>query len=175
MAVVASAHLDFIRLEIYKLHNFNRVFHMTSQRPYWCLKTMKRRPCWCPKRVLWELNSFLMQMLFFVPINLHRCWPREWKHSLRSFSCCWNYESKMNSFSFFHSIEHFKMPIEVHRPVWWHYTPTLPSLDSGSAWRKCKPHQTRTRTTAPVHRAPVALSCSATPNNTSKGIGKDDY
>ena len=81
----------------------------------------------------------------------------------------------MNSFPFFHSIEHFKMPIEVHRPVWWHYTPTLPSLDSGSVWRKCKPHQTRTRTTAPVHRAPVVLSCSATPNNTSKGIGKDDY
>ena len=22
-----------------------------------------------------------MQTLSFVPINLHRCWPREWKHS----------------------------------------------------------------------------------------------
>ena len=54
-------------------------FHMTSRRPYWCPKTMKRRPCWCPKPVLWELNSFLMQTLSFVPINLHRCWPREWK------------------------------------------------------------------------------------------------
>ena len=21
-------------------------FHMTSRRPYWCSKTMKRRPCW---------------------------------------------------------------------------------------------------------------------------------
>ena len=52
-------------------------FHMTSRRPYWCPKTMKRPPCWCPKPVLWELNSFLMQMLSFVPINLHRCWPRE--------------------------------------------------------------------------------------------------
>ena len=52
-------------------------FHMTSRRPYWCPKTMKRRPCWCPKRILWELNSFLMQTLSFVPINLHRCWPRE--------------------------------------------------------------------------------------------------
>ena len=52
-------------------------FHMTSRRP----KTMKRRPCWCPKPVLWELNSFLMQTLSFVSINLHRCWPREWKHS----------------------------------------------------------------------------------------------
>ena len=51
-------------------------FHMTSRQPY-----LKRRPYWCPKPVLWELNSFLMQTLSFVPINLHRCWPREWKHS----------------------------------------------------------------------------------------------
>ena len=57
-------------------------FHMTSRRPCWCPKTMKRRPCWCPKPVLWELNSFLMQTLSFVPINLRRCWPREWKHSI---------------------------------------------------------------------------------------------
>ena len=57
-------------------------FHMTSRRPYWCPKTMKRRPCWCPKRVLWELNSFLMQTRSFVPINLRRCWPREFKHSI---------------------------------------------------------------------------------------------
>ena len=57
-------------------------FRMTSRRPYWCPKTMKRPPCWCPKPILWELNSFLMQTLFFVPINLHRCWPREFKHSI---------------------------------------------------------------------------------------------
>ena len=57
-------------------------FHMTSRRSYWCPKTMKRRPCWCPKPILRELNSFLMQTPFFVPINLHRCWPREWKHSI---------------------------------------------------------------------------------------------
>ena len=57
-------------------------FHMTSRRPYWCPKTMKRRPCWCPKLVLWEMNSFLMQMISFVPKHLHRCWPREWKHSI---------------------------------------------------------------------------------------------
>ena len=30
----------------------------------------------------WELISFLMQTLSFVPINLHRCWSREWKHSI---------------------------------------------------------------------------------------------
>ena len=57
---------------------FKECFHMTSRRPYWCPKTMKRRPCWCP---MWELNSFLMQTLSFVPIHLHRCCPREWKHA----------------------------------------------------------------------------------------------
>ena len=41
----------------------------------------KPGPYWCPEPILWELNSFLMQTLSFVPINLHRCWPREWKHS----------------------------------------------------------------------------------------------
>ena len=51
-------------------------------RPYWYPKTMKRRPCWCPKPILSELNSFLMQTLSFFPTNLHRCWPREWKHSI---------------------------------------------------------------------------------------------
>ena len=29
-------------------------FYMTSQRPYWFSKTLKRRPCWCPKPILWE-------------------------------------------------------------------------------------------------------------------------
>ena len=67
--------------------NIIECFHMTSRRPYWCLKTMKRRPCWCPKPVLWELNSFLMQTLSFVPINLHICWPREWKHSINYTLC----------------------------------------------------------------------------------------
>ena len=34
---------------------------MTSPRPYWCSKTMKRRPCWCAKKIIWWLNSFLLQ------------------------------------------------------------------------------------------------------------------
>ena len=59
-------------------------FHMMSWWPYWCPTTIKRWPCWCPKPILWELNSFLMQTLSFVPINLHRCWPGEWKHSICS-------------------------------------------------------------------------------------------
>ena len=41
-------------------------FHMTSRRPYWC-----------PRQVPWEMNSFVMQTLSFVRINLHRCWPRD--------------------------------------------------------------------------------------------------
>ena len=50
--------------------------------PYWCSKTMKRRPCWCSKPILWELNSFVMWTLSFVSINLHRCWPPECKGSI---------------------------------------------------------------------------------------------
>ena len=51
-----------------------------------------RRPYWCPKPVLWELNSFLMQTLSFVPINLHRWWSREWKHSIENvFRVCKNW------------------------------------------------------------------------------------
>jgi len=61
---------------------FEECFHMRSWRPYWCLKTMKRQPCWCSKPILWELNSFLMQTLSFVPMNLWRFWPCEWKHSI---------------------------------------------------------------------------------------------
>ena len=61
-------------------------FYMTSRRPYWCSKTMKRLPCWCSKPILWELNSFLMQTLSNVPINLHRCWTREWKRSINLMS-----------------------------------------------------------------------------------------
>ena len=44
-----------------------------------CFYTTSRWPYWCPKPILWELNSFLMQTISFVPINLPRCWPREWK------------------------------------------------------------------------------------------------
>ena len=30
---------------------------------------MKRWPFWCLKLILWELNSFLIQTLSFVPMN----------------------------------------------------------------------------------------------------------
>ena len=58
---------------------------MTSWQPYWFPKTMKRQPCWCPKPILWELNSFLMQTPPFVPIKLHKCWQREWKYCIECF------------------------------------------------------------------------------------------
>ena len=32
--------------------------------------------------ILRDVNSCLMQTLSFVLINSHRCWPREWKHSI---------------------------------------------------------------------------------------------
>ena len=41
-----------------------------------------------------ELNSFLMQTISFVPINLHKCWPREWKHSISNFVT--NYSSLLS-------------------------------------------------------------------------------
>ena len=54
--------------------------HMTSRRPYWCPKTMERRPCWWRwffKQISWELSSFVLETPYLVSINLHWCWPRE--------------------------------------------------------------------------------------------------
>ena len=42
-------------------------------------KTMNRRSCLCTKKILWELNSFHMLKLSFIPSNLQSCWPRDWK------------------------------------------------------------------------------------------------
>ena len=39
-------------------------FHVTSRQPYWCTKTMKRRPCLCSKPFLWELNSAYVKTFF---------------------------------------------------------------------------------------------------------------
>ena len=52
-------------------------FHMTSRRLHCYSKTMKRWPCWFPKPTLWQLQSFLMETLSFVPINVHRCSLRD--------------------------------------------------------------------------------------------------
>ena len=80
-------------------------FHMTSRWPYWCPKTMKRRPCLCPKPVLWKLNFFYVNA-FFVSIKLHRCWPRAWKHRIDTdfaffhlFGAQWKKKKHPNSIS----------------------------------------------------------------------------
>ena len=36
----------------------------------------------CTKPILWELYSFLMKKLSFIPINLYVCWPRWRKRSI---------------------------------------------------------------------------------------------
>ena len=71
-------------------------FHMTSRGQYCCRKTMKRRPLLCPEPILWELNTFVMQMLSFVPINLHKCWSREWKRSIWLVVSRWSMTAQMN-------------------------------------------------------------------------------
>ena len=39
-------------------------FHMTSRQPYWCSKSMKRRPCWFTQKILCEFNSFHVNDFF---------------------------------------------------------------------------------------------------------------
>ena len=49
-------------------------FHMTSRRPYLCTKQCGGHVC-VQKKILWELNSFHMLKLSFIPSNLQSCWP----------------------------------------------------------------------------------------------------
>ena len=59
---------------------------MTSRRQYWCTKTMKWRPCWCPKPILWEWNFFLLCKNFLFSNRFaYFCRPREGKPSIRGF------------------------------------------------------------------------------------------
>ena len=50
---IISKHPNIIALLVKRMH-------ITSWQPYWISKTIKRRPCWCTKPILWEFNSFLM-------------------------------------------------------------------------------------------------------------------
>ena len=63
----------------YRLENLSGVerFHMKSQRPYWSVQNNETAAMLVFQSVLWEFTSLLMQTLSFVPLNLHRCWPRE--------------------------------------------------------------------------------------------------
>ena len=49
----------------------HRVFHMTSQWPFWC-----------PQLILWELDSLLMLTFPFVLVQKHPHWSCEWKHCI---------------------------------------------------------------------------------------------
>ena len=80
MAVLIKILFEFTLLFYGSNRHKNRIHFIQATD---CFHVTSRPPYWCPKPVRWELNSFLMQTLSFVPINLHRCWPREWKRSVR--------------------------------------------------------------------------------------------
>ena len=54
-------------------------FYMTSQRPYWCPKTIKLRSCWCPKPLLWEFNLFCSNIF----AGAERGWVVQFSATLR--------------------------------------------------------------------------------------------
>ena len=63
---------SFFSLQIHEARNkafvflslsLHRVFSHDVTAAILVSQTMKRRPCWRPKPILWELNSFLMQTL----------------------------------------------------------------------------------------------------------------
>ena len=93
MAAVTSCENDLYGGSLEKVTTTIHIiecFHVISRRPYWCPKTMKRRPYWVsqtsPMRVeLFSYANEIMPTLSFVPIILHRCWPRGWKRSIRHF------------------------------------------------------------------------------------------
>ena len=58
----------------------NRPFSHDVTSAIFVFQNNERRPGWWPKPVLWEMNLFI----YFVPTNLHNCWPRERKHSALS-------------------------------------------------------------------------------------------
>ena len=61
--------IDESKLDLKKV--IETFIYMTLCPPYWCPKTIKRQPCWWPKKVLRELNSFLIKTLTIVAIYLH--------------------------------------------------------------------------------------------------------
>ena len=51
---------------------------MTPRRPYWCFKTLKQRPCWCAKKILWRFHSFPTWCLTFSYKNNLVVGRRSW-------------------------------------------------------------------------------------------------
>ena len=60
---------------LYRTMNRIGRFHMTSRRPWWCTKLIRR-----------ELNSIFMHMLSFVSVIQYGSWSREWTRSLPRFT-----------------------------------------------------------------------------------------
>ena len=44
-----------------------------------CVQNDESAAMFVYKKILWELNSFHMLKLSFIPSNLQSCWPRDWK------------------------------------------------------------------------------------------------
>ena len=65
----------------YTILYHNRSFSHGVTAAIFVNKTMDRRPCLCTKKILWELNSFHMLKLSFIPSNLQSCWPPDRKRS----------------------------------------------------------------------------------------------
>ena len=55
-------------------------FYITSRRSYWCEKQWKGGHVGFPKKSC-EIEFFSHVQTFFIPRNLHSCWPSEWKQS----------------------------------------------------------------------------------------------
>ena len=56
-------------------------FHMTS-RGHICVQNNESAAIFVYKKNLWELNSFHMLKLSFIPSNFQSCWPRDWKRAI---------------------------------------------------------------------------------------------
>ena len=55
----------------------HRPFYMMSLPPYWCPKTIKRHPCWCPKQSCGRWTLFLSPMQMNATLlsnNSQHCW-----------------------------------------------------------------------------------------------------
>ena len=56
---------------LYERYNLLRAFsHDVTAAILVFSKTIERRPCWCTKKILWELYSFVMQTFSFFSISI---------------------------------------------------------------------------------------------------------
>ena len=58
-------------------------FHMTSRPPYWCSGQNNETAAMLVSQTNPESwTFFLCKKISFIAINVHSCWPREWKRSI---------------------------------------------------------------------------------------------